>query len=269
MSFRNGIDIIVVNYKSPQDLAGFLQSVLDCPPDGPWSLHVAQVAPGVDDVSVFQQYREEPPFRGRIDYLMFSDNVGYARAVNLISNRCVRETMAIFNADTRLKENVLNECHNVLHSKPEWGVLGPRQIDDEGRVTAAGIFGANDRPKDRAFHRNNSDEYGDVRDDAVTVSGSAYFIKQSVWQELTNCPLYRKAHPGARGAFLPTPLYYEETFCSYHAREHGHKVVYNGQSTMVHRWRKAPRTRGSDGLRVQIAKQMFRRACDVHGIQHD
>lgn len=269
MAFRNGIDIIVVNYKSPIDLGHFLQSLKAHPPESPWTLHVANVDPDEEDMRIYDLFDREPHFRGRIDHVVIPTNVGYARAVNQAARRCVRETLAIFNADTRLKENVLNECHNVLHSKMEYGVLGPRQIDDEGRVTAAGIFGTNDRPQDRAFHHRNSDQYGDIRDDAVTVSGSAYFVKASVWKELSDCPIYRKSTPTALGAFLPTPLYYEETFCSYHAREHGHKVVYYGPSTMVHRWRKAPRSRGSDALKVVMAKQIFQRACDEHGIQHD
>lgn len=266
---RNGIDLIVVNYRSPVDLTGFLASVLVNPPEPPWSLHVVNVAPQDDDLEVYKSFDRQPQLRGRMDHIVIPENVGYARAVNRASRLCVRETIGVFNADTRLKENVANECHNALHSKVEWGVLGPRQIDDEGRVTAAGIFGTNDRPQDRAFHHPNSDEYADVRDDAVTVSGSAYFIKATVWEELATCPIYRKTTPTAQGAFLPTPLYYEETFCSYHAREHGHKVVYYGAATMVHRWRKAPRTPGSDALKIQMSKKIFQRACDEHGIQHD
>lgn len=269
MGFRSGIDLIVVNYRSPVDLTGFLGSVVSNAPDPPWSLHVVNVDPLDEDLQVYEMFDRQPSFRGRMEHVIISENVGYARAVNRAAKHCVRETIGIFNADTRLKENVANECHNALHSKVEYGVLGPRQVDDEGRVTAAGIFGTNDRPQDRAFHHPNSDEYGDIRDDAVTVSGSAYFVKATVWEELSNCPIYRKSSPTALGAFLPTPLYYEETFCSYHAREHGYKVVYYGPSTMVHRWRKAPRTRGSDALKIVMAKQVFQRACDEHGIRHD
>lgn len=270
MAFRSGIDFIVVNYKSPEDLTHFMMSLLRHPPETPWSLHVVNVDPDPADLQVYDHfYNGYSKMKGRMDHLVITENVGYARAVNQAAKRCVRETIAVFNADTRLKENVANDCHNALHSNSKWGVLGPRQVDDEGRVTAAGIFGTNDRPQDRAFHHRNSEEYADIRDDAVTVSGSAYFIKQSVWKELADCPVYRKSNPLAQGAFLPTPLYYEETFCSYHAREHGHKVVYYGAATMVHRWHKAPRPKGSEGLRIVMARQMFRRSCEAHGIIHD
>jgi GT2 family glycosyltransferase len=137
-------------------------------------------------------------------------------------------------------------------------------------ITHAGIFGTNDKPALRGWKRPDDGQFDEIRDDALSVSGSAYFIKRLCWDELTNCSKYRKIAPDAVGAFLPTPHYYEETFCSYHAREHGWKVVYDGETSMVHKWHKASPVGGvAEKKHMPESRKMFRAACDMHGITHD
>lgn len=253
---RPGLDLIVVNYRTPNDLENFLISLKHNIPTIPFSLVVVNVCPSETD--------REVAFKGTIpfDYKEYEENVGYARAVNYAATFGDRETIAIFNADTRLLDTVATDCHNALQSHPEWGILGPRQVDNEGRITHGGFF-----PQERGFHHRNSDQYGDIRDDATTVSGSAYFIKRQVWEELSECPIYRKSNPEAQGAFLPTQHYWEETWCSFHARAHGHKVVYYGPATMIHQWHRASRRGGHADQQIPHSKAMFQKACEAHGIQ--
>lgn len=250
-----GIDLIVVNYRCPDDLRGFLGSLRSYPPTVPWSLVIANVCPTKDDGEAAREF--ELPY----DYIHFSQNVGYARAVNLAAQFGNRETVAIFNADTKLLNNVANDCHKVLQSREDWGILGPRQVDSAGRITHGGFV-----PHERGFHQPNSHEYSDVRDDATTVSGSAYFIKRIVWEELANCPIYKEFCPEVRGAFLPTQHYCEETWCSYHARAHGHKVVYYGPVVMIHEWHKASKVGGSADRNLAASRELFKGACEAHGI---
>ena len=249
---RPGIDFIVVDYQTPADLSGFLTSLVEFPPEVPWSLTVALVSPGPEDERVAKE------FGVLHDTVQFTKNVGYARAVNRASIFGDHETLAIFNADTKLTKGVATECHNALHSNPAWAIVGPRQIDERGTITHGGIF-----QSERGFHQPNSEEYGDVREDATTVSGSAYFIKRAVWKELTNCPHYAQYH--AEGAFLPTQHYYEETWCSWHARAHRYKVVYYGAATMIHKWHASSPRGGYADKQVTNSKRMFEEACAAHG----
>lgn len=251
---RPGIDIIVVNYRTPNDLRGFIASFEESRPTVPFSLVIVNVDPLEEDERA--AWSCNLPF----DYTQFLTNVGYASAVNYASTFGDRETIAIFNADTRFMEDVATACHYALQSHSDWGIVGPRQIDNKGLITHGGFL-----PQERGFHHPNGEEYGDIRPEASTVSGSAYFIKRTVWDELTECPTYRKTVPGVDGAFLPTPLYYEETWCSYHARAHGHKVVYYGPATMVHNW-----TPPGEYARKQIplSRDLFHKACNDHGIDY-
>lgn len=249
---RPGVDVIVVSYHSPLDLSKFLASIREHPPHVPWTLTVVNVAPTREDKDAALENLNYSCTS--FSYITFDENVGYARAVNRAAQNGFRETIAIFNADTILYENVVNDCHVVLQSKSDWGVLGPRQTDEQGRITHGGFF-----PNERGFRHPNSHEFGDVRDDATTVSGSAYFIKRKVWDELSDCPLYHNSYPEAEGAFLPTKHFYEETWCSYHARAHGYKVVYYGPVTMIHKV-------GKPNAALEESKKMFEEACEAHGI---
>lgn len=256
---RPGVDLVVVNYRTPRDLRDFLQSVEDYRPTVPFSLLVVNVDPTPEDEEVV---RGLP-----IDYKQFNENVGFARAVNYGATFGDRETLAIFNADTRLMDSVVTDCHYALQSHPDWAILGPRQIDEKDRITHGGFLPhAGTIPKDRGFRSREQGFFLDIRDDAVTVPGSAYFIKREIWDELTECPIYHKSYPEAVGAFLPTPHYYEETWCSFHARAHGYKVVYYGAATMIHKWHRASPRGGRADEQIPVSREIFQQACEAHGI---
>jgi GT2 family glycosyltransferase len=256
------LSAVVVNYRTPADLRGFIDSFEAHPPRVDHDLTVVNVAPEPSDRLVAQSYA------GR--YIEFTDNVGYARACNRAALVTKGDILAFFNADVRLTPRALDNCYQALRSNLHWAVLSPRQIDDVGRLTHAGIFGTPTAPKHRAWHERDRGQYQDVQD-AVTVSGAAYFIKRAAWDELTRCEIYRSACD-AEGAFLPTPFYFEETFCSYHARAHGWSVIYFGAVTVVHTWHQAVSQNNAEtwaGRCWEQSKRMFREACDLHGIEHD
>jgi GT2 family glycosyltransferase len=262
---REGLDVVVVNYRTPGDLGGFLDSFTRHSGHVATSLTIANVAPLPGDEKLAHFFAE----RHDADIVTFTENVGYARACNHAATLGDRKVLAFFNADVRLTAGALDECYGALMARPDWGVLGPRQIDDHGRYTHAGIFGTQAQPSMRGWHKRVSGAYEDIRDDAVSVSGAAYFVPRKVWADLTGCEVYREIAPDAEGAFLPTPHYYEETWCSYHAQAHGLKCVYFGTVTIVHRWHQASPVGGRAERLMPQSRAMFRAACDRHGIPHD
>ncbi len=249
-----GMDLIVVNYRTPQDLKGFLQSLATYPPEVPWELTVVNVDPTEEDKLAAHEHGMD------FGYVEFPTNVGYAKAVNRAALMGEHDVIGIFNADTKFTDNIATECHDVLQSDTKWAILGPRQVDSKGRITHGGFV-----PYERGFHGLDHPDYHDIRPDAATVSGSAFFVKRSVWQELTGCPLYEQFK--AEGAFLPTQHYFEETWCCYHARSHGYKVVYYGPSVMIHEWHRASSRGGFADQQFSRSKALFERACECHGIQ--
>jgi hypothetical protein len=211
------IDLVVVNYHTPQDLDAFMASLNRFPPSGDATLTI------VDVESTCLEPAEIEWAKGSARRIAVADNVGYARACNLAAR---------------------------------------------GGTGTAGIFGTNAAPVHRGWNEIHRGQYLDVSD-AVTVSGSAYFVKRTVWEELANCSLYREVAPDAAGAFLPTPHYYEETWASYHCREHGYRVIYYGPITMVHKWHQASPVGGWAEQQMPASRELFRRACVHHGIACD
>jgi hypothetical protein len=254
-------DLVVVNYHTPTDLESFLDSLDRYPPMTEATLTVVDV-----DVT---PYEETFRWAGGEGYRIgVAGNIGYARACNLAAARGNNDVIAFFNADVELTEGALDTCTEAIAGNPAWAILGPRQVDHHRRIRHAGIFGSHGSPVHRGWNEPDRGQHVDVRT-AVTVSGSAYFVKRRVWDELTHCPLYREVAPDAQGAFLPTQHYYEETWCSYHAWAHHRQVIYFGHVTIVHKWHQASPVGGWAEQQMDASRDYFRAACQHHRIPHD
>lgn len=250
------VDVVVVNYRTPLLLADFIESYRENSFRG-CTLTVVDVDPLPVDA-----FYDHPA----VDTVVELDtNVGYGAACNHGAQFGMNEVILLANADTLLSDKLL-ECYDVLRHIPEWGVLGPRQVDQQNRLTAAGVFGDPQHPQMRGWHERDTGRYSDIRDDALTVSGALYFIKRAVWDELTRCPIYQKESGGACGAFLETPHYFEETACSYHARAHGYKCVYYGAARMIHLWHQASEIGGWAEKQFLTSQSLFRKFCAAHDI---
>jgi GT2 family glycosyltransferase len=259
-----------VNYRTPDDLEGFLASWQACGAADYAELTIVNVAPEERDMEIAEAgvYCASAPSK-RATHMWFEENVGYSKACNAAVMDSEADVFAFFNADTRLLPGVLEPLYLNLRTHDDWGVIGPRQVDDRGRIVHAGIMGTNEKPVLRGWFEPDNPGFCDIREDAVSVMGSAYFVKRECWDELNTCPIYRSMHPNAWGALLPTQHYYEETWFSYHARAHGWKVVYYGLAKMIHRWHKASPVGGfADGLMGE-SQAIFRAMCDAHDIPRD
>lgn len=260
-----GLDVVVVNYRTPEDLSKFLASYAAFPCFWPGSLTVVNVDPLAADIAVVDRW--QGPLD--INHVSFDTNVGYAVACNTGAQLGGGDVVALFNADVILSEGALTHCYEAIRAHPTWGVLGPRQVDDRNRLVGCGVFGTTREPRQRAWLQTDVGQCSDVRTDALTVSGSAYFVRREVWRFLTDCPLYQQAAPDATGAFLPTPHYFEETFCSYHARAHGYSVVFYGPVVMTHLWHRASEHGGPADRLMNTSRELYRAALDVHCIPHE
>lgn len=265
-SNADGIGCVVVNYRTNDDLERFVRSWVETKPDDVdcWLL-IMDVDPLDQSVGAHLAIRHEDVEYTRID------NVGYARACNIGADKFRFGTLAFFNADVVLRPGAIADCVAALKSLDTCAVVGPRQVDDRGRLTAAGILGTEAAPKHRGWLEHDIGQYQDVLS-VPTVAGSAMFVNRKIWLELTNCPLFQSAAPGAIGAFLPTPFYYEETFLCYHARSHGYENLYYGLSTVVHNWHSSVKKNDAEdwaAARLKESREMFREACRIHAIPCD
>lgn len=293
--YAPGVDIIVVAYQQPVDVERFVRTLLENPPAVEWSLHFVDVgtADGVGSKVEHQADRLRALIPGhQVHFRTHSANVGFNRAVNDALTVGDRQTVAVFNADTafiaspadtgRLPgENVVDRMDRLIVTEPGVGVVGPRQIDSRGKITAGGIFGTMAEPKHRDFgHAAAGPLSRDVRRDAVVVAGSAFAASRHMLDELQGCPIHADfvmatddlrglATPTNWGPLLPTTHFWGETWLCYHALAHGYVNWYVGDVTMIHECHGAPNSLGWARQHRTADQALFRAACDHHGIAHD
>lgn len=263
-----GIDLVAVNYRTSNDLQSFGVSLERYTPQREFTVTVVNVSPepadtrmGLDVINRFATARVVP----------IEENVGYGVAANWGADGFVEhEIVCILNVDIAFSEGAIDRVCDVLLSHDDWGLAGPRQVDCNRRITAGGIFGTNVAPAHRAWLQRDDGTCHDIRDDCTVVVGSAMFVKRHVWDELTNCTSYQAnaPRPNPIGPLLETPLFYEDAWLSYHARDHGYLCGYVGDAVIEHRWHGSVAAHGGTYKR-EPAREMFRHSCAEHMIQHD
>lgn len=266
------IDLCVINYNTKNLLGRFLESLHVDAHRIPkkWNLFIADN--GSSDGSI--DWLIDNGFKYHITCGVKNENVGYSAACNQLASLGNGDIIGLLNADVWMTSEDVFRINRIFEENPNIHILGPKQRDENGFITHAGIVGTNIEPKHRGWHQPDPDNCLFVdRVDCVTVSGSAYFIRREVWNALWNNPKYREMYPDATGAFLPTPHYYEETWCSYFARHLGYNVVYDGSVSIGHSWHAAS-PRPGEGVSeadkmFPISREIFRKACDYIGIERD
>lgn len=275
------VDLCVVNYNTRPLLERMVETLHSDVQDfcQPWNLYIADNG-STDDTLKWLESRcaDRPPVGKRPYYIRAAwdnPNIGYAAACNQLAAHGHAEIIGLLNADVWLTTGDVEAIVGLFEKYPEMSILGPKQRDEEGRVVHGGIFGTLERPVHRGWKVPDPEDL-QFKDhcQAVTVSGSAYFIRRSAWETLKQCSIYRSYLKEVRridseGAFLPTPHYYEETFCSYHASAHGLKVYYNGTVSIGHSWHASHPVGSPHDQLFHISQALFREACDYHNIPHD
>jgi GT2 family glycosyltransferase len=226
---RGAVDAVIVDYGTPNLAREAYESMVDHP--------------------AFATLTVVDALAGRLSY---------AQAVNRQLALGHAPIVLALNADTRMLEPP-NRILRLFGSDPRIAIIGPRQINSLGRVTHAGIFGSNTAPQHRHWQQPISEVDGETSEaclDAVSVPGSVFFCRRSVWEQLGGFN-ERCAH------------FYEETSLVYDARHHGWRVCYTGQTTWLHEWKQSPVTQEWLNARAVESREQFRRFCDERGIEHD
>lgn len=267
------IDLLVVSHQT-RDLLLRLVNTLhaDYLPDV-FRLYITDNGSTDGTKELLQQLHADTPVGLKGAWM--NGNVGYAAACNYMASQTSSDILGLLNADVWLTTGDVAAVQQIFDNDPSVSILGPKQRNEEGFITHAGIVGTNERPQHRGWKQRDTDDHA-YRDqvECVTVSGAAYFIRRSVWDELDQCPTYRESlktigFEESPGAFLPTQHYYEETWASYHARAHGHRVVYDGRVSIGHTWHASSPVGGEADQLMKSSKRVFQTFCAHHGIAHD
>lgn len=266
------IDLCVVNHNTASLMKRFLDTLHSDLGDKNrnWKLHITDN----DSTDEFIEFIRQSGHEYHIENLFLRKNIGYSAACNYMGSKTNSDIIGLLNSDVWMTNDDVDKIQAIFDSDPNIHILGPKQRDEYGRVTHAGMTGTGAQPIMRGWMLNDPEDimFRD-RVNCVTISGSAYFIRREVWDTMLNHPKYKEIHPEALGAFLPTPHYYEETWCSYFARHLGYNVVYDGSVSIGHSWHASSAKPGEGISHVDhyfpISREIFRKACDHMGIERD
>ena len=266
------LDLCIVNYNTRPLLQRLLDNLHNGLTDENklWKLYIADNESTDDTINWFRENDQ----KYKIDRIFYNKNIGYSAACNQLASKGSSDIIGLLNADVWLTNEDVTKICKIFNYEKDIHILGPKQRDEYGLIRHAGIVGTNTKPTHRGWMEPDpSDSLYRDRIPCITVSGSAYFIRRSVWNALMNNSQYRELYPDAKGAFLPTPHYYEETWCSYFARHLGYNVVYDGSVSIGHSWHASSPKPGEGyshaDAQFKISQSIFRKACDYIGIERD
>lgn len=263
-------DLLVVNYNTKKLLKRLLDTLHEDYEDDAWKIYIADNNSSDDS----QQWLLDNADKYKIEEVFFNQNIGYSAAINHLSSVSDSEFLCAVNADTWFTTNHVKQVQNSFRELSNAAVIGVKQIDERDNIRHGGIFwdGPGTPPKHRGWAEiDRLDSLYKDRVQCWTVSGSIYYARRSMWNEMTEYEPYQVLFPRAGGAFLPTPMYFEETFCSQLAHHMGYEVWYDGTvETAGHTWN-ASTGFHDDKLHqlFDISRGIYKETCNRLGILHE
>ncbi|PWI57459.1 glycosyltransferase family 2 protein [Sulfoacidibacillus thermotolerans] len=209
------VDLVIVNYNTKSLLLQCLGSIAH---HTPIAHQVIVVDNGSQDGSV-EALRKLS--RENLLILVNKENRGYAKACNQGIKAGTSPYIMLLNSDIQVTPNWLPPLLNCMESDRKIAVVGPKMIDQLGRITAAGVVGTDAAHAPRGLLEPDAPFKYNQQEDCISVCGAAYLIRRDLIDEL--------------GLFDENYFFYfEETDYSFTARNHGYRVVYCPQSKIYH-----------------------------------
>lgn len=264
------VDLLCVNYNTQTHLRRFIKTLQRDYDPNIWTLSVADNGSTDGSAEWLKAKAEKLP----ITNLVLNENIGYSGAINGLAKLTDSDILCAVNADTWFTTKHILDMIQCFQDNPNIAIAGPKQLDEQRRIRHAGIFWLgkkNVRPQHRGWSVYDPQDtmYKDLTR-CWTVSGSIYYVRRSVWDEMKDHPKYLKLFPEAQGAFLPTPHFFEETFCSQWAQKLGYEVWYNGLAeTAGHTWHASSTPGEASRKYFNTSRSMYMSACDALGVAHE
>lgn len=271
------VDLLVVSYNTPDKLQRLIETLhSDYEPDV-WTLHITENGSPAATATANAVFKLGLEKGYKINSFQINNNIGYARAINEMAAKTDSEILCAVNADTWFTTKHVKDMIAMFEEHSNIAIAGPKQVNEDNIIRHGGIFWngreGNGPPQHRFWNTHDpNDQLGKDLVRCWTVSGSIYYIRRSVWNKVANWPEYReyfKTEPHPPG-FLPTKMYFEETFCSVAAQHLGYEVWYNGLAeTAGHSWHASAPVGQPSRNWFQESQRTYQNICNALGIEHE
>jgi len=158
-----------------------------------------------------------------INLIRNKSNLGFLRNCNYAAEKAKGKYIVFLNNDTQVQEYWLESLFELMEREIKIGLAGSKLVYPDGRLQEAGgiiwkdgsgwNFGRLDDP--------NKPEYNYVKE-VDYISGASIMVRTSVWKEIG----------GFDQRYIPA--YAEDSDLAFEIRKHGHKVVFQPKSVVVH-----------------------------------
>lgn len=249
----SGVAALVVDWSTPGDLDALIDSAQAFESEMNWSVW-RNFHPQYTSPYLVESHSSFP--RSMISIIRSDQNWGHGYGINRAAiaakERWNPEYYFVVNPDCEFRVPIIADLVAFLEEDPARWIVGPKQLDSKMRITAAGIFGTDTKPKHRLW-RMPDPKNALARDaqQAIMAAGSAFLIRAETFHDL--------------GGMLEAKHYYSDTWLSYHARAHGGQVWYYGKPWLIHEWHRSSPVGfdGTDGNFIPDRK-LFQAKCREH-----
>jgi GT2 family glycosyltransferase/glycosyltransferase involved in cell wall biosynthesis len=177
----------------------------------------------VDDCSRDETMFAAFAFGPEIRLIRNPENSGFIRSCNRGFEAARGEYIVFLNNDTEVRARWLDELYETMQRDPKIGVVGAKLLFPDGSLQECGgiVWRLGDGWNWGRGQAADDPRFCYMRD-ADYVSGAALMIKANLFAELGKFDEH----------YLP--MYYEDTDLCFRVRQHGHRVVVQPASEIVH-----------------------------------
>ncbi len=238
------VDIVVISYNTKNLLLACLQQ-LALYTDEPHRVIVVDNASRDGTPETLQKTIEEYQW-SHVQIIANLHNVGYAKACNQGIKAGTSPYILLLNSDVLVTPGWLTPLIDCMKEDSKIAVVGPKMIDEKGRITGAGIVGTYEKHVPRGYLEVDAPGKYEEEEDCFSVCGAAYLILRA------NLPVL--------GLFDEHYFFYfEETDYSLQARTKGFRIVYCPKSKIYHLQGKSSQDHGQLRRYFEESESYFRR----------
>jgi len=128
---RPRVSIVIVNWKTPQLLAGCLDSILADSRQHEFEIWVVDNASGDHSVEMLQRSY------GQVRVIANQSNVGFSRACNQVIPQTNGAYVLLLNPDTVVGKDGVSTLADYLEAHPDCGAVGPKVLNPDGSLQLA------------------------------------------------------------------------------------------------------------------------------------
>lgn len=220
------LSIIIVNYNTFSLTRDTINSILRYSYPFTVEILVTDNKSTDDSLERLKNYFEEKP----VKFIESKENRGFAAGNNLAIKQSMGRYILLLNSDTLVKENTLENIYNYMEMHPDVGAVGCRVVLENGELDKAckRSFPNLANTFSRLFHiktKNNDYNLDDLDDGGIyeidCLTGAFMFMRR---EALNDSGLLDET-------FF---MYGEDIDLCYRIKQNGWKIVYYGESEILH-----------------------------------